>query len=99
MLSGRINSLMTSQDAPAYVYHHIRHAHAAGTGSVTTHVKLPTTKSHTNGFPTGYVVCVTPSQPAVASVSNQTPTGFDVTLTSLDGGALAEGSMMLCVIG
>jgi hypothetical protein len=69
---GRISDM---QDQRAYVWHHLGMNHAAGSGSVTTSVKLPTTKAHSNGFPTNYVVWVTPSQPCVASVSNQTPHG------------------------
>jgi hypothetical protein len=42
---------------------------------------------------------VTPDQPCAVSVNNKTRYSFDVTLTSLNGGAMAEGSMMLCVIG
>jgi hypothetical protein len=68
MRSGRINILPTSQDAPAHVYH-AKHKHAAGTGSVTTSIKLPRTM-HVDGMPTdAYVVSVTPSQPAITSVS------------------------------
>jgi hypothetical protein len=98
MRSGRINHLPTSQDAPAHIYH-ATHKHAAGTGSVTTSVKLPRTM-HVDGFPTEtYVVSVTPSQPAIVSVSNQTKYGFDATLTSPNGGALAEGTIGVLVIG
>jgi hypothetical protein len=98
MISNRITTLMTSQDQPAYVWQHTKYKHAAGTGSVTTSVRFPKHKTF-EGYPTDYVVAVTPSQPCVVSVSNQTSAGFDVTLSALDGGALAEGSMMLCVIG
>jgi hypothetical protein len=98
MRSGRINTLPTSQDAPAHVYH-AKHKHGAGTGSVVTTVKFPKTM-HQDGFPTEtYVVSVTPSQPAIVSVSNQTKHGFDVTLTAIDGGALAEGVLGVLVIG
>jgi hypothetical protein len=99
MLSGKINSLVTSQDAPAHVWHHLGHNHATGSGSVTASVTFPKNKAHAGGFPTAYTVAVTPSQPCAASVTNQTSSGFDVTLTALDGGALAEGSFMLLVLG
>ena len=98
MKSGRINTITTSQDAPAYVWHHTKHAHAAGSGTVTTTVKLPKTM-HVDGFPVDYTVSVTPDQPCAVGVNNKTRYSFDVTLTSLNGGALAEGSMMLCVLG
>jgi hypothetical protein len=61
-------------------------------------VKLPKTM-HVDGFPVNYAVSVMPDQPCAVSVTNKTRYGFDVTLTALGGGALAEGSMMLCVIG
>ena len=54
---------------------------------------------HVDGFPVDYAVSVTPDQPCAVSVTNKSRYSFDVTLTSLNGGALAEGSMMLCVIG
>ena len=98
MRSGRINTLQTSQDAPGYIWHHTKHAHAAGSGQVTVTVKLPKTM-HVDGFPVDYAVTVTPDQPCAVSVTNKTRYSFDVTLTSLNGGALAEGSMMLGVIG
>jgi hypothetical protein len=98
MKSGRINTLTTSQDAPGYIWHHTKHTHAAGSGQVTVTVKLPKTM-HVDGFPVDYTVSVTPDQPCAVSVNNKTRYSFDVTLTSLNGRALAEGSMMLCVIG
>jgi hypothetical protein len=98
MRSGRINTLQTSQDAPGYIWHHTKHAHAAGSGSVTVTVKLPKTM-HVDGFPVAYAVAVTPSHPCAASVRNQMRYGFDVVLSSLDGGALAAGVFSVVVVG
>ena len=89
MQLGKINQLITSKDQSTFVWHHAKHEHGAGTGSVTVTVKLPKTM-HVDGFPVETcAVAVTPSQPCAASVSNQTRYGFDVVLSSLDGGALA----------
>jgi hypothetical protein len=98
MQSQKINHLITTQNAPAYIWHHTKHAHPAGSGSVTVAVKLPKTM-HIDGMPVDYVVSVTPDQPCAVSVTNKSRHSFDVTLTSLNGGALAEGSMMLLVVG
>jgi hypothetical protein len=96
MRAGTINHLTTNQATQAHVFHT---THKHGAGSVTTSVKLPKTM-HQDGFPTEtYVVSVTPSQPAIVSVGNQTRYGFDVTLTSPNGGALAEGSFTVLVVG
>jgi hypothetical protein len=62
MLSRKINTIPTSQDQPCYVWHHLKHNHAAGNGSITVPVKLPKTV-HVDGFPVDYVVAVTASQP------------------------------------
>jgi hypothetical protein len=98
MRSGRIITLPTSQDSPAHVYH-AKHKHVAGTGVVTTTVKLPKT-IHQDGFPTEiFSVFVTPNQPVIASVSNQTRYDFDVTLTAIDGGAIAEGVLAILAVG
>jgi hypothetical protein len=97
MRSGRINNVPTSQDAPAHVYH-TKQKHPAGKGSLVASVTLPKTM-HVDRFPVGYVVSVTPSGPAIVSVSNQTKYGFDVTLTSPNGGALSEGSFTVLVVG
>jgi hypothetical protein len=95
----KIHRLTTSQDSPAYVWHTARHAHAAGKGSIVVPVKLPKTM-HQDGFPTeSFAISVTPSQPCAVSVSDQTRYGFDVTLTSLNGGALAAGSFSVLVVG
>jgi hypothetical protein len=98
MRSGRINTLPTSQDAPAQVYH-ARHKHEAGTGSVVTSVKLPKT-THVDGSrlkPTSSASHQT--NRFIVSVSDQTKYGFTVTLTSRNGGALAEGSFTVLVVG
>jgi hypothetical protein len=80
------------------MFHH-RHKHAAGTGSVTTSIKLPKTM-HVDGMPTEfYTVSVTPSQPVTASVSDQDKNGFIVTLTAPNGGAIAEGVLSILAIG
>ena len=97
MFSGKIITLPTTQDAPCYVWHHLKHTHAAG-NTVTTTVKLPKTQAH-DGFPVRYHTSVTPSQPCSVHVSNQTAHSFDVTLTSLDAQPLAAGSFSVMVIG
>jgi hypothetical protein len=98
MQSHRINHLPTSQGDPAHMFHTTKE-HPAGTGNVVTTVKLPKT-IHVDGFPVEtYAVSVTPSQPCAVSVSNQTRYGFDVTLSSLNGGALAAGTIGVLVIG
>jgi hypothetical protein len=78
------------------VWHHTKHTHPAGSGSVT--VKLPKTM-HVDGFPVDYTVSVTPDQPCGVSVTSKSRYSFDVVLSSINGGALVEGSLMLCVIG
>ena len=83
--------------APCYVWHTLRHSHAAGT-TVTVPVKLPKT-THVDGFPVDYVACVTQSQPCAVSVTNQTRYGFDVTLTSSDAQPLAKGTFGVVVVG
>ena len=98
MQLGKINQLITSKDAPAFAWHHTKYTYLAGSGKVTVTVKLPKTM-HVDGMPVDYVVSVTPDQPCAVSVTNKTRHSFDVTLTSLTGGALAEGSMMLLVMG
>jgi hypothetical protein len=97
MLSGKITSLMTSQDSPVFVWHHVNHTHDAGSGAVTVPVKLPRTKSH-DGFPRAYTVSVTPSQPCVVSVTDKTSSGFNVVLTPLSG-TIAKGSIDVMVLG
>ena len=98
MQSHKINHLPTSQGAPAHMFHTSKE-HPAGKGNVTVAVKLPKTM-HVDGFPVEtYAVAVTPSQPCCASVSNQTRHGFDVTLTCLNGGALAKGSFSVLCVG
>jgi hypothetical protein len=73
--------------------------HGAGTGSVTVKVKLPTTM-HVDGFPVpSFVISVTPSQPCAVSVGNKSRHVFDVTLSALDGGAIAAGSLDVLVVG
>jgi hypothetical protein len=73
--------------------------HAGGAGSIVVPIKLAKNMD-VDGFPTeNYSVAVTPSQPCCASVSNQTRYGFDVTLTSLSGGALAKGSFSVLCAG
>jgi hypothetical protein len=89
MLSAKINTLTTSQDAPAYVWHHTKHAHGPalkGDGYAVVHVKLPKTGGHFAGFPVDYHVSITPEQPGiVASVTNKSADGFDVVLTPIKG--------------
>lgn len=98
MQSHRINHLPCSQGEPAHMYHTTAE-HPAGTGSVTVKVKLPTTM-HVDGMPKeSFVTSVTPSTVCAASVSNKTRYGFDVTLSALDGGAIAAGSLDVLVIG
>ena len=99
MQSGKIHRLTTSQDSPAYVWHTARHAHAAGKGTVTVSVKLPRTM-YQDGFPVEtFAISVTPDQPCAISVNNRTRHSFDVTLTSLNGGALPAGTFSVLVIG
>lgn len=98
MLAHRINHLPTTQGEAAHIFHTTKE-HLAGTGSVTTHVKLPV-NMHNDGMPKDtYVISVTPSQPCAASVTNKTRHGFDVTLSALDGGGLAAGVIDVLVIG
>jgi hypothetical protein len=99
MIGSRINTLMTSQDQPCYVWHHTKRDHAAGDGTVTVNIKPPKTRSYVDGFPTDYHVTVTPSQPCAVGVTNKSRDGFDVTLRSLDGGALPAGTFSVLVIG
>jgi hypothetical protein len=98
MQVGKINELITSKDPRGYIWHHTRHTHPAGSGSVTVTVKLPKTM-HVDGFPADYVAIVTPSQPCAASVTDQTRYGFTVTLTSLDAQPLAAGTFGVVCIG
>jgi hypothetical protein len=97
MLSAKIITLPASQDAPAYVWFHTKHVHAAG-NTVTTSVKLPKTSAH-DGMPVRYHASVTPSQRCAVSVTNQTAHLFYVTLTSLDATPLVAGSFSVLVIG
>jgi hypothetical protein len=98
MQSHRINHLPCSQGEPAHMYHTTKE-YPAGTGSVTVKVKLPTTM-HVDGMPKeAFVISVTPSAPCAASVSNKSRHGFDVTLSALNGGALAEGAISVLVVG
>ena len=50
MHSQKIITLTTSQDQPAYVWHHRGLPHAGGSTTVTVNVKLPKTSAH-DGFP------------------------------------------------
>jgi hypothetical protein len=98
MRSSSVNHLPTSQGASAYIYHH-HHKHAGGTGSVATQVKFPKHMS-ADGFPTdAYNVSVTPDQPLIVSIGKQDKYGFDLTLTSPNGGVVAEGTLSVLVIG
>ena len=94
----RINHLPTSRGAPAHMLATTKE-HPAGTGGVTVAVKLPKTM-HVDGFPVeAFAISVTPDQPCAVSVNNRTRHLFDVTLTSLNGGALTAGSLSVLVIG
>ena len=98
MQSHRINHLPTTQGESAFLFQSMKE-HDVGKGSIVVPVKLPK-NMHVDGFPVeSYSVAVTPSQPCCASVSNQTRYGFDVTLTSLNGGSLAKGSFTVLVVG
>jgi hypothetical protein len=78
---------------------HTSKTHPPGKGSIVVPVKLPKT-IHVDGFPVeSYVVSVTPSQPVIASINNQTRYGFDCTLTSPNGGAIAAGVLSVICIG
>jgi hypothetical protein len=98
MHAHKINHLPTSQGDPAHMFH-TRKEHPAGTGSVVTTVKLPKTM-HVDGMPNeAFSISVTPSVPAIVSISNQTRHSFDVTLTSPNGGAIAAGVLSILVVG
>ena len=98
MQSHRINHLPTSQGEPAHMYQTTKE-HPAGKGSVTVQVKLPK-NMHVDGFPTeSYSVSVTPSVPVIVSISNQSRYGFDCTMTSPTGSAIAAGVLSILVIG
>ena len=98
MHSAKIITIPTSQDQPAYCWHHRGHEHAGG-NTVTTHVKLPKTSAH-DGFPLdNYHVTATPNQACSVHVTNKDKHGFDVTLTSLDAQPLVKGNFSVMVIG
>ena len=98
MISNKITTLVTSQEQPAYVWHHTQQKHFAG-NTVRAHVKLPKTMAH-DGFPVEqYHVSVTPSQACSVHVVNKARHGFDVVLTSLDATPLVEGQFSVMVIG
>ena len=98
MHTQKVITLSTSQDQPAYVWHHRGHEHAGG-NTVTVRVKMPKTMAH-DGFPLeNFHVSVTPSQACSVHVTNKDRSGFDVTLTSLDAQPLAAGSFSVMVIG
>jgi hypothetical protein len=98
MQSHRINHLPCSQGEPAHMFHTTKE-HPAGKGSVVVKVKLPTTM-HVDGMPKEtFAISVTPSVPAIVSISNKTRHSFDVTLTEPNGGAIAEGVLSVLVIG
>src|ERR1700675_3135741 len=98
MFANKVIHVPTSQDQPAYIWHHRGHDHGGGQ-NVSVPVKLPKTM-YVDGFPTeGYHVSVTPDQPCVISVKDKTKYGFTVELTSLDARPLADGSFSVMVIG
>ena len=104
MHSHKINTLITSQGSPGFVWFHGNHAHGPvlqGDGYVVAHVKLPKTHAYPGGFPVdSYHVTVTPSTPGCAvSVTNKDTEGFDVVLSSLDGKGMSEGTFSVMVIG
>jgi hypothetical protein len=93
MLFNKIITVLTSQDQYA------AHKYAAG-NTVTTHVNLPRTKAHADGFPVAsHHVTVTPSQPCSVHVVNQDELGFDVVMTSLGDTPLVEGQFSVMVVG
>jgi hypothetical protein len=98
MISNKIISVTTSQDSAAFLCVHTSHSHPGG-NTVTTTVRFPKSAAHSEGFPVGYHVSVTPSHACSVHVSDQTPESFDVTLTSLDARPLAEGTFTVLVIG
>jgi hypothetical protein len=98
MRSGHAHTITTNQAHPAHFFH-TKHKYGAGNSSVTTTVKFPKSM-HVDGFPSDYFsASVTPSQPVIVSISNETRYGFDVTLTAIDGGAIAEGVLSVMVMG
>ena len=98
MHSAKIVTLPTTQDQPAYVWHHRGHEHAGG-NTVVPHVKLPKTL-HVDGWPLAdYHVSVTSSQPCAVSVVNKDKYGFDVVLTSLDATPQRRASAAIAING
>jgi hypothetical protein len=68
-------------------------AGGSGGASVSTPVSFPV-----GSLPPTYMVHITPSQPAMVSVTNKTSSGFSVVLTPLSTATLPAGSFDCLVI-
>jgi hypothetical protein len=104
MILGKIVTIPTSQDAPAYSFCQTNVANAGGSGagsSVTTAITFPTPMSYPNGFPVGnYLVQVQPSQGCLVAVTAKTQAGFNVVMTpSPATSTLAAGTFDVAVLG